>query len=210
MEGVPANTDIRLHQWFKSGENYDFDCDWGDGNTEHFDSTTALTAKHRYATAGNYTIKLSGVVDFLTYNSSSSMTYALRSYLVGVDVENSSPLKNFDRPFQYCKKLRTISGKIFENCVDVTSFDYAFYNCTKLTTIPAELFANNTAVTSFSGTFSSCSNLTTIGARAFKGCTCATNFSYCFDGCDNITTIEDEAFAECTSVTTGFNSLFSR
>ncbi|MGL5937471.1 MAG: hypothetical protein ACRCY5_01955, partial [Phocaeicola sp.] len=60
--------------------------------------------------------------------------------------------------FAECKKLTTISGKLFNECTEAESLEGIFEGCESLTTIPAGLFAKNKKATAFYNVFAGCTS----------------------------------------------------
>ena len=130
-----------------------FYVDWGDGTVETITKTniTDTTYTHNYATAGAYTIGLSGQAT--AYNTDTS-TAAISFYV------NSSQTKiaSIDG------SLGAIFGTLSSDTDNQPRFNNTFYNATNMTgSIPSNLFAGISgapAVRMFASTFYGCSGLT--------------------------------------------------
>jgi hypothetical protein len=189
-----------------SGTSPNIRIDWGDGTVETF--TTTGTKTRTYATAGNYTVKISG-----GFTSNGNIRLGNTS-IEGARVKSTSViptipgLTSFDNTFSSCTSLSSIPAGLFDNNTAVTSFVSTFTSCTSLSSIPAGLFDNNTAVTSFGSTFTSCTSLTSIPSTLFANNTAVTNFFGTFGSCTSLTSIPSTLFANNTAVT-NFVSTFN-
>lgn len=105
--------------------------DWGDSSSNNYNSTGVKD--HVYATAGTYTVKISG-----SFASSGNIRLG--------KVGNKS----------YLKATLAVGG-----ITGLINFRETFQGCTGLTSLPADLFRYNTAVSTsgFYYTFSGCSKL---------------------------------------------------
>ena len=182
----------------------EYTIDWGDGNIETItkSDTTETTYMHTYASAGEYTIGISGKAT--AYSSSSILTAAVS--------------------FSYNTNIAEISGslgKVFSTLSDGTQprFYSTFEGCSGLTgEIPADLFAGISGAPAsymFSNTFYGCSGLTSIPADLFAGISGApasSMFSGTFYGCSGLTSIPEDLFAgiQGAPASSMFQHTFSR
>jgi urea transporter len=181
-----------------SGTSPNITVDWGDGTVETFTTTGVKT--RTYASAGSYTVKISG-----SFASGGNIrlgdTTAERARVQSTSVIPMIPgLTSFTQTFRDCTSLTSIPAGLFANNTAVTNFGDTFRNCTSLTSIPAGLFDNNTAVTSFTGTFIDCSSLTSIPAGLFASNTAVISFTSTFINCSSLTSIPAGLFASNTAV----------
>jgi hypothetical protein len=198
--------------------------DWGDGTVNNY--TTTGTKLKSYASAGNYTVKISG--SFISngnirlgsgrFGQSDNTRPFIRSTSV---IPRIPGLTSFQNTFFLCVNLTAIPPGLFDNNVDVTSFANCFESCSSLFTIPPKLFNNNVNVTSFADCFENCVNLTTIPPNLFDNNVIVTNFANCFLYCQGLTTIPSGlfvnnvnvdsfsfCFADCLNLTTVPSNLF--
>jgi hypothetical protein len=193
---IGIQIDLNLNPTFSinifAGTNPNITVDWGDGTVETF--TTIGVKTKTYASAGSYTVKISG--SFASGgNIRLGSTNIEKSIVQSTSVIPTIPgLDNFNQSFQGCLELTSIPSNLFVNNPNVTSFLGCFSGCGSLTSIPTNLFANNTAVTNFSFCFSSCNSLTSIPENLFANNTAVTNFDQCFAQCISLISIPSLLF----------------
>ena len=178
---------------FKISAAGEFVVDWGDGTVETITKadTTDKTYKHNYATAGAYTIGLSGQAT--AYNTSTST--AAISFSSGTSAVPSK-IASIDG------SLGAIFGTLSSGTQKQPRFYQTFYNATNMTgSIPSDLFAGISgapASNMFEGTFASCRGLTSIPENLFAGISGAPAggmFESTFSGCSGLTSIPENLFA---------------
>jgi len=188
-----------------SGTGPNITIDWGDGTVQNYTTTGVKT--RTYASAGSYTVKISG-----SFASGGNIrlgdSFAQKARVQLTSVISTIPgLISFNSTFQDCTSLTSIPAGLFDNNTAVTNFSQCFRGCSSLTSIPAGLFDNNTAVIGFGSTFFGCTSLTSIPSGLFDNNTAVTNFILTFIGCSSLTSIPAGLFANNTSVTS-FDSTF--
>jgi hypothetical protein len=168
---------------------------WGDGNTSPLiTSSSSVDRIHTYATAGTYTITISGFMPGFTVNNNSGIrnliTELVQWGIVGLRSIN----------FYGCVNLTTIPGSNDLDLVggytglgEVVSFAN-FMRGTRLTSIPADIFDFSPSATTFTDTFSSITTLTTVPSGLFDNVTSATTFASCFFGCTALTSVPSTLF----------------
>jgi hypothetical protein len=188
-----------------NGTSPNITVDWGNGLVETF--TTTGNKTRTYATAGNYTVKISGSFG-ANGNIELGITGSERARVVSTsEIPTILGLTSMRASFLETS-LTSIPANLFANNTAITSFQDCFAGCTSLTTIPATLFANNTAVINFTYCFNACTSLTTIPANLFANNTAVTSFGVCFFGCTSLTSIPAGLFDNNTAVTS-FDACFS-
>ena len=82
--------------------------------------------------------------------------------------------------FYNCKKLSSITPKLFKNLTYFTHFYSTFEHANSLVTIPTGLFSYNTAVTNFNRCFYGMKNLEIVPSTLFQKCVNVIDFTYLF------------------------------
>ena len=174
---------------------------WGDGNTSPLiTSSSSVDRIHTYASAGTYTITISGFMPGFTVNNNSGIrnliTELVQWGIVGLRVIN----------FYGCVNLTAIPGSTslsgvggYTGLSEVTSFA-SFMRGTRITAIPADLFDYSPNVTTFTDSFASITTITTVPAGLFDVPTLATSFASCFLACTSLTTVPSTLFDTNTNV----------
>ena len=111
----------------RSGYNYNFTVDWGDGS-----STSTITAHddsdrtHTYATPGDHTVTISGLVEAWYFNNTGPSMLMLR------EVTNLGDVgwKNLEGAFSGCRNLTTVAGG---DVSEVTNMSEMFAGATSAT-----------------------------------------------------------------------------
>jgi len=105
--------------------SYNYDVDWGDGNT---DTGLTTSTTHTYASAGTYTIKISGVFPKIWFNNGGDKEKLL-------EVQNWGTIlwQRMDSSFFGCRNM-TITATDIPDFSALTNgtFDLMFYNCDSL------------------------------------------------------------------------------
>jgi surface protein len=105
--------------------SYNYDVDWGDGNT---DTGLTTSATHTYASAGTYTIKISGVFPKIYFNNGGDAQKLL-------DIQNWGTIlwQRMDRSFFGCRNMIITATDIPDfSALTNGTFDLMFYNCDSL------------------------------------------------------------------------------
>ena len=147
---------------------------WGDGNSGLITASNDADLTHTYATAGTYTIAISGTFPRLRMGNSGTRS-ALRT------VENLGVLGWTDEglraAFQNCSGLTTFkAGNTDTSSVEV--FQGMFQNCSSLTSVDARGMDTSSA-TNVSVMFKQTSSLSTVDVSQFNTSS-VTNFSQMF------------------------------
>jgi surface protein len=169
--------------------------DWGDGST----SVNSVENRfHIYATAGTYTVIISGTCTGWDFNTVSGSTYI-------TSVVNWGQLQlgtdNFGYNFSYCPNLNLSSVQGTLDLTGVTNLDGLFYNCASLTSVNNINSWDTSAITSMSEMFANCS----LFNQALSFDTSAvTNMGSMFAGCS----VFNQALSFDTSLVAIMNSMF--
>ena len=238
--GAPAETDLIMTVAIASdgdafdlsapgGRSYDAVVDWGDGSsdaivTNSANSEPALT--HTYATAGDYTIRVSGTFPSIRMNHSTTKQALITVENLGVMGWVSDGL---NRGFEQCNRMTSFTAgntdtsaittlfRTFRLCDRATSIDLSgmdtsnvttmestFHDCTRLTSLNLSGIDTSNVVSFFS-TFHDCQDLTTLDVSGFNTSS-ATGMTNMFAECAGLTSLNLSSFD--TSGVFSFNGMF--
>ena len=140
----------------RSGYNYNFIVDWGDGNTSTVTSFDDVNKTHTYATGGEYQISITGLCEAWYFNNVGD-----RLKLISIDQWGGTGFKNMESAFTGCSNLTSSTDSDGGWCSGVTNMGSMFSTCRTLKTLDVSKW-NVSKVTNMSTMFSSCSSLTTL------------------------------------------------
>jgi len=181
---------------------------WGDGNTSPLITDAASSNKiHTYASAGTYTVSISGFMPGFSVNNNSAIrnliTELVQWGVVGLRTVN----------FYGCQNLTSIPGSAslsgvggYTGLAEVVNFSN-FLNGTKITSIPSDIFQYSPKATIFIGTFASISTISTIPSGLFDSVPNVTTFQNCFFACSALTSVPSTLF-DLNTIVTSFNGTF--
>jgi len=183
--------------------------DWGDGGP-----TSSITAyndgdlAHSYATAGQYTITITGTFPNIYFNNSGDKLLVDEVVDLG-DVGWT----RLNSAFWGCSNMTAFNGGtadtsgvtlmsfMFTDCssltsLDVTSFDtanvtnmsYMFQGCSSLTSLDVSGF-DTSSVTNMYAMFFNCASLTSLDLSSFNTAS-VTTMAYMFSNCTNLTGLQ--------------------
>ena len=89
----------------RSGYNYNFTVDWGDGSTSTITAHDDTDKTHTYATPGDHTVTISGLVEAWYFNGRGD-----KNKLYQVTNLGGVGWKNLEKAFDGCVKLTTFAG----------------------------------------------------------------------------------------------------
>lgn len=167
--------------------------DWGDGTIQTITDLTLGSPVYTktYSTAGLYTIKIKGSMEYGTIRFGNNTTQRSR-----VVATSAAPkiigLISFNGTFDGCG-IQSVPEDLFAYNPDITDVNGCFIK-SGLKSIPPNLFSKNTKITDFSYCFSQCRGLSSIPFGLFANNTAATNFDVCFFNCDYLTALPSDLF----------------
>ena len=180
-------------RWYDSEYNrydatFDFDVDWGDGNTTESitNDSIELKATHRYEETGEKRVTITGSYEVLS--GGTRLGTSTRKKLIRVEQWGTTGLKEIE--LDYFENLTEIATPTENSFKDLVSINFSN---SPLKSIPERLFTNCPNVTSFSYTFSN-TNITSIPENLFVNCPNVTNFTETFRG-TAITSLPENLFA---------------
>jgi hypothetical protein len=158
-----------------SGSTYDFDIDWGDGNSETITSDTNVT--HVYPSAGEYQIAITGDFPRIFFNNTGDRLKLMSIDNFGDIVWGST----LERAWQGCSNM-VINASDVGNFGGVTNFTNAWRSCSSLTSFP---LIDTSSGTNFQNTWNACSSLTSFPLIDTGS---GTNFENAWRDCSSLTT----------------------
>ena len=169
--------------------------DWGDGS-----AASTITAyndadlSHTYATAGTYTITVSGAFPNVYFYGDAIMAAKVAT------VENLGSVgwETLFRSFYNCTGMTSVAAGDSDTSA-VTDFGYAFIGCSAATSFDMTGMDVSSG-TSFNRTFSGCSAATDINMAGWV-CSSGTDFTSMFYNCTSLVTADVSTF-DMTSATT--------
>lgn len=191
--------------------NNNLDIDWGDGSPVDT-GVTADDPSHVYATADDYTIKVTGTTDALRFDGSGEESKVIEVVAGGTSFTPGSLLF----AFRDCTNMTSadisamnISGNtlavgLFYNCASATSLSVAgmafgnvdmqqmFFSCTSATSIDVSGM-DTSSVKRLDGFFQGCSLVTSLDVSNWDTST-ATRFNNMFNGCTSLTSVDVSGF----------------
>lgn len=132
--GMTEDNQIRLPT-VENG-SYDFTVDWGDGNSENITAWDAEAVTHTYATAGTYTVEITGTFEGIGWCVDPvGLTSCDEQKLLQVQQWGDLILGNNGGYFGGCSNL-TITATDTLVLTGVTNFHCFFIGCSSLDTVP--------------------------------------------------------------------------
>ena len=109
----------------RSGFNYDFTVDWGDGTTTEVTSWDDVDKTHTYASTGTYTITITGLLETLYFNNTSSD----KDDIISISELGTVGWKSFENAFYGCTNLGSVAGG---DTSEVTDMKWMFYTASNV------------------------------------------------------------------------------
>ena len=180
----------------KSGAIYNFTVDWGDFSSSTVTSWDDLDKTHTYATAGTYTVTISGRLDHWYFANTGD-----KDKLLEVADLGATGMKSLWNAFYGCSNLHSISGGDISN---VTSMPSAFRETISLTNLDLSSW-DTSKVTNFHSAFRR-TGLQSIDFSLFSTSS-ALNMELVFTNSDSLTSLDLSNFD--TSKVTNMSYLFA-
>lgn len=185
--------------------SYDCTVDWGDGSSDAIVTTNAPGAAaftHTYATAGTYTIRVSGTFPAIRMKDSTTSTSLISVENLGVVGWAADGLL---RGFESCSNMTSFTAGNTDTSA-VTTIYRMFRNNTSITSINMRGM-NTSLVTDMGGTFQDCNALTSLNLTGVETGN-VTDFVQTFQDCRALTSLDVSGFD--TSSALSMNSMFSQ
>lgn len=205
--GLPYDLEWYDDKYNKYDATFNFDIDWGDGNTTESITNANIKEKaiHQYETSGTYEVKIEGKYEVLYSYSLRAIGIEdlveikqwgitnLKSIQLLDDAQNltkiAQPTENSFKNLVVISfrgaKIESIPKKLFANCPNLTNLD-SIFSSSKITNIPESLFANCPNIIDVSSAFYN-TPITSIPENLFANCKNINDFSNCFSQCENLT-----------------------
>lgn len=134
---------------------YNFEVEWGDGNTNTITAFDQAEVTHTYASAGTYTVTIRGDIEGFNFQQGGDQ-------LKLIEIQEFGPLNpgvntSAEGAFSGCSNLSVTATDAID-LEGVTSIANMFSNCTSLTSFPSLQIWDVSAVQNMSGLFSNCIN----------------------------------------------------
>jgi len=126
--------------------NYNFDVNWGDGNTDTITAYDQAEILHNYDEGGEYTITITGTIEGWSFASAGDC-----EKLTSITNIGQLKLGNEGAYFAGCSNLTTIGG-VFD-LTGTTNFNGMFSDCYSLTSVNGIGSWNTSAVTNMGNIF---------------------------------------------------------
>ena len=167
----------------RSGYNYDFVVDWGDGNTNTITSYNQTEKLHTYSTGGVYTISITGLCEAWYFDDEGD-----KLKLTSIEQWGNTGFVNMGYAFYGCSNLTIVNDTNGTWCSSVTNMNGMFYGCSSLTTLDV----SNWDVSNVSGMsimFYGCSSLTTLDVSNWDVYS-VSDMTSMFDNCSLLATLD--------------------
>jgi surface protein len=125
-----SSTSTQIKLPLDSLGTYNFTVDWGDGNVDTITAWNDAETTHTYASSGNYTITIDGLIQGWNFNNTGD-----RNKILSIDSWGSLNLGNSGNNFWGCANLDLSSVSGILDLTGTTDLSDCFNGCTSLTTI---------------------------------------------------------------------------
>jgi surface protein len=132
---------------------YNFTVDWGDGNVDTITAWNDAETIHTYASSGNYTITIDGLIQGWNFNNTGD-----RNKILSIDSWGSLNLGNSGNNFWGCANLDLSAVSDILDLTGVTDLSDCFNECASLTTINNINSWNVSSVQQMSNMFAYCAS----------------------------------------------------
>ena len=211
-----SSTQFILPLISRSEYNYSFTVSWGDGTSNKVLSAIDPNARHIYAIAGKYRIRIRGKCEGFSFSTNRDSALYLSKIVdfgfisvkkidfagctnITDDIPsprpnsfaNVSSMDNFLSGLGRMMQYSSLPVEIFESAINCNSFENALA-CCPLTTIPC-IFRKNIFASSFKGCFLN-SKLVSVSPDLFRYNTKVTNFAQVFNECVDLLSVPENIF----------------
>ena len=200
--GTGSTFDLPL----RSGYNYNFVVDWGDGTTNTIISFDDVDKLHTYSAHGTYQIKITGLCETWYFNNTGD-----KNKLISIQKFGYTGFITMEAAFRGCVNLTTVSDTDGDWCRNVINMQYMFRGCTSITNLNLNKW-DLVNVINIRSMFNGCTSLTSLDIGSWNVST-VTNMSGMFTQCSSLTSLDigswnvstvtnmSGMFAQCSSLT---------
>jgi hypothetical protein len=195
--GASNNNQITLP--LISTGNYNFEVDWGDGNTNTITAWNDPATTHTYAAPGTYTVTITGTIRSFSFNFVGDKDKL-------IDVIQCGPLEIEERyAFSNCANLSWTATDPLLLSSGATDLSYMWYNCTGIDPNISDWGSDISNVTIIRNMFDGTDSFTQdLSGWVLSGLTGLSSMTAVFQNC----TFAGKMFSTVPSTVTGMNSCF--
>ena len=147
--GVTASDQVLLP--LESSGTYNFEVDWGDGNSDTITAWNQAETTHTYSSSGVYTITIVGIIEGWRFNNGGD-----RGKIIEIQQWGCLRLGNNNGYFYGCGQLANITATDTIDLTGTTNLQAAFQSCSKLITAPSLSQLDVSNVTNCRSMFQQC------------------------------------------------------
>lgn len=132
-DNVGTSTDTQITLPLESGGTYNFDVDWGDGNSDTITAWNQAEVTHEYGVGneGTYVVTISGTIDGWRFNNGGD-----KLKLLSISKFGDLRLGNSDGNFFGCSNLVITATDVLDTD-SKSNWQSCFRSCSSLTTVPS-------------------------------------------------------------------------
>jgi len=164
----------------RNGFNYNFVVDWGDGATDTITAWDQVQREHVYATAGIYTVTMTGLCETLYFN----LDPILRDEIVSVINMGVMGWTTFENTFHGCRQMTSFTLGTTDTSA-VTDMSNMFNGCWRWTSAPDLSAMDTSACTTMQSMFLQCSSISSPPDVSTWNTSNVTNMSDMFSFCEH-------------------------
>lgn len=177
--------------------------DWGDGNTENYTAANPITFSHTFATAGTYTVVVSGTWRKFKWNNTNA-----RDAITTVSHLGSCGWESLEQMFWNCKNLTSFTAGNCDTSAVTDMSNFLSMSFVTATMTSCNLTGMDTSsVTDMAEAFNGQNILTEYVGIGALDVSSVTNFQSCFSSCPKLLTLDLSSWN--TSSATNMRSMFS-
>lgn len=149
-DNIGTSNDDQISLPLEASGTYNFSVDWGDGNSDTITVWNQAETTHTYASAGTYTIKISGAINGWSYK----IPPGDREKILNISNWGTLILGNSGDYFRSAKNL-TVTATDILDISSMTTYENFFRSCSALTTVPSINEWDTSSIINMSGAYNS-------------------------------------------------------